>query len=406
MLKIKKISINLLKLISLTIKKQPNHIFVIPHPNCQKDQIDLINYSASNLLSFLNYLLLSYTGPGKTVYLVCYNIERMKLFVHHNINNKIKIKFIPSHNILGLSRQVKFKYHLSNIHYKIRSKYIFCETGGALPFKVKKQTVVCFNYYIPFKNDYSPRTSEMRADVDLLFSTSKLAAQITSISSGVRFSNIEITGFPRNDNLLDTRNCKATEQWLVENGIDPNKNVVLYVPTYRDYDKNLSHSKKRNIFGFMDDSIYEYLDSNNIYLIVKFHPLQNLDVFKFNNRIKIFKPNYNINLYDLLQITKFIITDYSSIGYDYMMLDKPIIYNFFDFEKYKSSRNFSYDPIESFCPGPIVKSSIEFIEAISDVMLSENKFYNYNYIKQIMHKYDDNESSNRIYNILVGRGII
>ena len=57
------------------------------------------------------------------------------------------------------------------------------------------------------------------------------------------------------------------------------------------------------------------------------------------------------------------ITDYSSVLFDYSLLDKPILFFAYDLEAYYDERGFYY-PYESFVPGPIVRNTRELVEQI------------------------------------------
>ncbi len=72
---------------------------------------------------------------------------------------------------------------------------------------------------------------------------------------------------------------------------------------------------------------------------------------------------------DLLFVTDILITDYSSVIFEYSFIRKPIIFYVPDFEEYMNSRGFYY-PFEKYTYGPMVRTTDELITAIK-----EEKFY-------------------------------
>lgn len=394
---LKKALIGFQKIINFVIPKQNNSIYAIPHKNCDYDKYDISNPNASNLLSFISFLIYNYDLKKLTINLEVFDSERIEQLKCINNNKKIELLFRLSYsNMTGIS---KVKTAVKNRLKQFQCKHIWVETGGMYYLKNKKQVVVCFNYFISFKDDFHCNIPKAWIDVDYLFTTSKLAAQIVSISNGPSFENIYITGFSRNDNLAKMKDKKELLKNLTNIDLQ-HKLIILYAPTYKDYDKN---SKiKRSILGYESNmDLKLWLKNNNAVIIAKLHPLQNRDVFEKDNNIILYNPSYNYSFYDFLPIADILITDYSSIGYDYLLMDKPIIYNFFDYDLYKKTRGFAYDPITAFTPGAIVSNWLEMKEELNN-LIKGNDFYQEkrHYLTEIFHKNNDFDSNTRILEII------
>ena len=103
---------------------------------------------------------------------------------------------------------------------------------------------------------------------------------------------------------------------------------------------------------------------------------------------------------DLLIIADVLITDYSSVFYDYLLTMRPIIFFADDLEKYTEIRDFYYD-YESFIPGPFVKTGNELIEILNNI---EQWSQEYKDKRRIMrdkfNKYTDGRATERIIEIL------
>lgn len=49
-----------------------------------------------------------------------------------------------------------------------------------------------------------------------------------------------------------------------------------------------------------------------------------------------------------MAVSDVLITDYTSAYFDFLLLDKPVVFNFYDFEEYSETRGFSFTPIKTF----------------------------------------------------------
>ena len=97
--------------------------------------------------------------------------------------------------------------------------------------------------------------------------------------------------------------------------------------------------------------------------------------------------------------TDFLITDYSSIFFDYLLLDKPIIFAPFDQEDYlKNDREFYYN-YELVTPGIKAKDWDEVLERVKNLIYCDNYTYNEEraFIKKMFHTFSDGNSSERVF---------
>ena len=76
---------------------------------------------------------------------------------------------------------------------------------------------------------------------------------------------------------------------------------------------------------------------------------------------------------DLLLVTDILITDYSSVIFDYVFVDKPIIYFTYDLESYVQNGRGLYFPFEEYVYGEVTKTSDELLEAIKKGSMEEEK---------------------------------
>ena len=166
------------------------------------------------------------------------------------------------------------------------------------------------------------------------------------------------TGYPRNDLLFKKHDTDAIRRKL---GIPPGKKVLLYVPTYRDdeYDEDRKYTFSPDIdFNLMKEKL-----ENEYVLAVKYHYFVNSSSLpEKNSFIYPFRSNTDIN--ELYLIADAMITDYSSVMFDYGLLNRPMYFYCYDLEKYKSQLHEFYFDFVNESPGPISKNTQELIDHI------------------------------------------
>ena len=181
------------------------------------------------------------------------------------------------------------------------------------------------------------------------------------------------TGLPRNDILVRENTPDRIMQLKKKLGIPFDKKVILYAPTYRDYEMEnrsdcvmsppLDLEKWRSLFG------KEYVFLLRAHFVV----MKVLNV-KENDFVKDF--SIYPTLSDLLLITDMLITDYSSILFDYSILGRPIFCYVYDYEKYKSKRGMYFD----------IRKELTYTEN-EEELIDRIKNINWNSEKEIVSKF-------------------
>jgi len=232
----------------------------------------------------------------------------------------------------------------------------------------------------------------------MVISTSELMTQRFSSSFRMDVKNIPITGYPRNDVLFEPDNTVSLREYLK---IEPSKKLCLFVPTYR------AGGGESLIQVFFPDeaslkSIDNELDKSKAVLLVKLHPSQNRDITelrkkKYKNIIFWENSNieYDINL--MLKDTEILLTDYSSVSFDYLLLDRPIIFTPFDLEEYLRTDTKFYDRSEDVTPGPKAKDWPEVFRLIDEVIQNDHWKQERETVCNRFNKFRDNKSSERVF---------
>jgi CDP-ribitol ribitolphosphotransferase len=143
------------------------------------------------------------------------------------------------------------------------------------------------------------------------------------------------------------------------------KKLILYAPTFRDNENRLNEIK----IHLDIDKLMSKLDENYV-LGLRLHPhvankinLNKYSMGSFHNKVFDFS-HYN-KLNTLLICCDILITDYSSIIYEYVLMEKPMIFYSYDLTKFESSDRGFYGDYKSIVPGPITFKTEEIVDIIN-----------------------------------------
>ena len=221
------------------------------------------------------------------------------------------------------------------------------------------------------------------------------------------------TGLPRNDLLFTNRGV------MPKLGIDKNKykKIYIWMPTYRK--ANEGHKEvdgKADAFTISTmthdelDLLNKTLKPLGILLIVKPHPM---DAKVFNNvscfsNIKTITnaelKNAGVQLYEFIAETDALLSDYSSVVIDYLMLQKPVVMVMSDIQEYKNSRGFVFKNIKDYLPGPIITNTESLTDYFMDAdKVNERWAEKRNQLSRTFHDNLDGNSCERVCNLIFGK---
>jgi len=213
-------------------------------------------------------------------------------------------------------------------------------------------------------------------------------------------NRLQITGYPRNDALFDTdwlahRRCDYIDN--VKKQVRP-EYVITYLPTHRQFGK-----KRVDLFakyGFQVSEAQQMLESLNAVFIVKAHYKQQKLRPSVRNepsrRIYTLSDEELPDIYPLLKETHILITDYSSVYFDYLLLNRPIIFTPFDIEEYTREEGLYYDYNEV-TPGPKAKDWSEVFKLIPEIIQNDHWKQEREAVCNRFNKFRDNKSSERVF---------
>ncbi|MEW2414891.1 bifunctional glycosyltransferase family 2 protein/CDP-glycerol:glycerophosphate glycerophosphotransferase [Streptomyces sp. NPDC046866] len=174
------------------------------------------------------------------------------------------------------------------------------------------------------------------------------------------------TGYPRNDALVEAHRAEAQSGERVrgplaaELGIDPDKRVLLYAPTFR-------ASADGTVEGFeFPFDVEEFADrlGDRFTLLVRTHYLNSVTLPpSVEGRVIDVSGHHDIT--PLLALADGLVTDYSSVMFDYAVLDRPMLFFAYDYEKYAGDIRGTYFDLKEKAPGPVVATPDELFQAVA-----------------------------------------
>lgn len=176
-------------------------------------------------------------------------------------------------------------------------------------------------------------------------------------------------GQPRNDILM--KGNKESRLKKILKKVPKFKKVILYCPTYR-------RGEKTKFFPFEDldiSHLNNYLEVNEIILLLRGHVYnKELEKLFFSERIVNFEFRICNDINFILNEVDILVTDYSSIYIDYLLLNRPCIFIPYDLEDYRGNRGLLLDDYDFWTPGYKVLTYKEFIDVIDNIISGKDEY--------------------------------
>jgi CDP-glycerol glycerophosphotransferase (TagB/SpsB family) len=362
---------------------------------------------------------------GSRDYADNYNSEYLYYYVYNNKPN-LKPVYVANNwntyiNKSNKGEPVVFKKSLKMIYYLsvaetafiTHGKYDICYKPSAIPNNI---SIVMLGHGDPVKfgPDFSPN-NEMKSDYKI--TTSEFLVDIYSDDFGQNRDALIVTGYPRNDPLMDppVRYQQEWNNFTCGNSFDT---VILYAPTKR---LTKRWESPVELFPFDDYSLpelSEYLTKYNALLCIRLHPsdmkrLNQVNVpiryKKLDDKLQQMVECDNIDLAGvdefnhankLLPFVDVLVTDYSSIYHDFLLLDRPILFIPYDYNQFEQKIGFKYDYYSNL-PGPIVNSFQDFLNHI-DTIQNKGDLHQTDRRELLdkIHTYKDDKSSERVTGLI------
>lgn len=336
----------------------------------------------------------------------------LDFLIEERYNEKYNIKILVSNQVDCIRyeniKNVKIiRNSVATIWNIITSMRVFHSQGMTVCAVIPCGSQIIFDLWhgSPLKSIGLLSGNKWHSDTDSYFlCASPFMANINKRCFNLSDSQIFIGSNPRNDQML---NPKGNE---FITSITKDSKLIIYMPTFRN-SKELHRHDSSMDFPILDTDNIQILDSflenKHIKLIIKPHPYQN-DIPLFSRKYKniiILKnsdlTSHGITLYQMLGHTDALVTDFSSVYFDYLLLDRPIGFVIEDIENYEKNRGYTVDNPLDLMPGDKIKNFNEFVEFIDKVSKGNDDYQNErSIINELCNTYKKPNASKRILDFL------
>ncbi|MGY0691302.1 CDP-glycerol glycerophosphotransferase family protein [Virgibacillus sp. FSP13] len=326
------------------------------------------------------------------------DLDYKKVWVY---NKRQRFKDPQTKRIKRLSPQyyyylIRARYWVNNQNFpayiRKRPKTTYLQTWHGTPLK---KMLYDIEEVHGRSDDYVERIGEAVKNWDYLISPSEYATKAFRSAFQYNGEVLEV-GYPRNDIFYKAEKHKIARKVKSQLGIDNGKKVILYAPTFRD-----DQAQKKNKFSFdinMDLHKMKEMLGDEYIVLLRMHVVisnnlqldESLEDFVYN------VSNYS-DIQELQLVTDILITDYSSVMFDFANTGKPMLFYTFDLEHYRDDIRGFYMDLEDEAPGPLVYDTDQIIENVLNIDKVQND-YQQKYT-DFQHKYcllEDGNASKRV----------
>lgn len=297
--------------LNLIFYKKKKRIIFISFPDATDNSWYLYSYALANLKNYEITWLVQNSSA---------NIEK-KILDHS--------KLYPNHNKVNVTK----RWSIKGLVEFSSARFVF-HTHGTY-FYIKKAlnapTIVNLWHGMPIKAigllDKTENKNFCYSDYSI--ATSESYRKIISEAFNIPIAKVLATGLPRNDVLYSSVNNDTRDKILNTLGSNIEENIIVWLPTYRvsSFGDIRSDALNNSFLDDLDDGFLEELDvlcsENNIKVVIKLHPMdsisEGLKDLKFAN-IQFYDAvgwkNLDVELYDLISLSKGIVSDFSSVMID------------------------------------------------------------------------------------------
>ncbi|MFC7218387.1 CDP-glycerol glycerophosphotransferase family protein [Streptomyces polyrhachis] len=298
---------------------------------------------------------------------------------------------------LARSRYIVANNHLPD-WFERREGQIVVQTWHGTPLKKIGHDIEAVHFA---DKRYLERLEKEVRQWSMLVSPNSFSSPILRRAFGFEGELVE-TGYPRND-ILRRRNNSArarqVREWI---GIPPGKRVVLYAPTWRD---DQYHSAGRYKFDFRIDlqRFREVLGHDHV-LLVRRHP-NVVDPVPEAGDGFVWDVSEYPDMAELSLITDVLVTDYSSLMFDFANTGRPMLFFTYDLEHYRDTLRGFYFDFERSAPGPLVRTSEDLLAGIRHIDQVAAHYANaYRWFQQQFCDLDDGRAAPRLLDRMLAAG--
>lgn len=203
--------------------------------------------------------------------------------------------------------------------------------------------------------------SKISNKIDYLILPSNFWRVIFSTILNFEYSKTVSLGYPKLDYFKNEK-AKENLQKVIKRDISNYDKIIYYMPTFRkgcsrdSAESKFNLNNAINIYEYNEDELNDFLRENNYLLCLKKHPSEELES-NFEDKENIITIHESdladnmLTINEILDASDLMITDYSSLGVEYLFLNKPVLYITTDEEEYKGNRGIIFNNLDFWMPG-------------------------------------------------------
>ncbi|MDO5520481.1 MAG: CDP-glycerol glycerophosphotransferase family protein [bacterium] len=255
------------------------------------------------------------------------------------------------------------------IFYFLRSQYAFYSFGKYPIYPSKKQCVVNLWHGMPLKKIGNLEAGCEQINYNYfsyVLATSQLFAKIMPKVFGCSEEQVKLLGQPRCNALFK----KGSNLRKLCHGANK---MIVWLPTFRDPGDD--YEQKGLFLELLENGdmelLNEYVRKLGLFILIKIHPLQKITKqyeYTYSNIVILREEEVKeISLYEILSVSDALITDYSSVYFDYLLVDRPIGFTIDDVKMYEKIRGYIFENPLNYMPGQQIHNMIELKNFIRNV---------------------------------------
>lgn len=294
------------------------------------------------------------------------SINFQSILEYLSLRKEYKLIIVTLHK-QNKNRKVYLFYNPIGIYHLLTAKYWFSDAGFAsfLPKKEEQKNILLWHGAGAFKRFGFSALKQKKIKynknkyntLDLITVSSDKVINIYQEAFGIKREKVKNLGTPRTDIFFkENEKNKVKEKFFNKYPELKNKKIIMYAPTFRDNEEKIV-DVKLNI-----KLMKEKLEKLGYVLFLRLHPGLKIKNLEIDNIFSFDFTEYK-QVSDLLIVTDILISDYSSIIFDYSIMKKPILFYSYDVEEYIKDRGFYYNYYE-FIPNKINYTTEEVINSI------------------------------------------
>lgn len=293
---------------------------------------------------------------------------------------------------------------LQKAHYIVHTlRYLYAKQEGQIVINVWHGSgIKIHDFAMEINTAELIKTKKCAEQDDIIFVQNRIDKFYLAAELFCDVRKILVIGQPRIDGVKSANGKENINK--VINGLSKYDKLILFAPTIR----KTSYSKvgnyyKKNLFDLPDfnsEKLNQYLIEQNAAIVTKLHPNEEpnykLQDICFGEHCYYLKTRdllyVNMQMTDVLNAFDVMIGDYSSLIYDYLILDRPIIFNIVDKDEYSQKQGFTFHNIDYWMPGEKI-FTFDFLLAAIKTALTNPEKYGKERREIIAHRYDFNDSN-------------